>query len=105
MIKRDGYEGRQVEPVIRTSIALCIFLLWTTEVSALADFSGNPSLIEITCHDAEYYGVVYGLKLKCVVYFESQIANFISFEISNCFIASFVNLSILSRNSASFHRL
>lgn len=40
MIKRDGYEGRQVEPVIRTSIALCIFLLWTTEVSALADFSG-----------------------------------------------------------------
>ncbi|KAM3933184.1 protein eva-1 homolog C isoform 2-T2 [Leptodactylus fuscus] len=40
MIKRDGYEGRQVEPVTRTSIALCIFLLWTTEVSALADFSG-----------------------------------------------------------------
>ncbi|CAN2387609.1 Eva-1 homolog C [Pristimantis euphronides] len=40
MIKRDGYEGRQVEPVIRTSVALCIFLLWTTEVSALADFSG-----------------------------------------------------------------
>ncbi|XP_075707066.1 protein eva-1 homolog C isoform X1 [Rhinoderma darwinii] len=40
MIKRDGYEGRQVEPVIRSRIALCIFLLWTSEVSALADFSG-----------------------------------------------------------------
>ncbi|XP_040279128.1 protein eva-1 homolog C isoform X2 [Bufo bufo] len=40
MIKRDGYEGRQVKPVIHTSIALCIFLIWTTEVSALADFSG-----------------------------------------------------------------
>ncbi|XP_056415464.1 protein eva-1 homolog C isoform X2 [Hyla sarda] len=40
MIRRDGYEGRQVEPLICTSIALCIFLLWTTEVSALADFSG-----------------------------------------------------------------
>ncbi|XP_066455170.1 protein eva-1 homolog C isoform X2 [Eleutherodactylus coqui] len=38
MIKRDGYEGRQVDPV--SCIALCIFLLWTTEVSALADFSG-----------------------------------------------------------------
>ncbi|XP_075053283.1 protein eva-1 homolog C isoform X2 [Mixophyes fleayi] len=38
MIKRDGYEGRQVEPVI--SIVYCILLLWTTEVSALADFSG-----------------------------------------------------------------
>ncbi|XP_069800842.1 protein eva-1 homolog C isoform X2 [Dendropsophus ebraccatus] len=40
MINRDGYKGRQVEPVNRTSIALCVFLLWTTEVSALADFSG-----------------------------------------------------------------
>ncbi|KAG8590887.1 hypothetical protein GDO81_006953 [Engystomops pustulosus] len=40
MIKRDGNEGRQVKPVIRNCIALCIFLLWTTEVSALADFSG-----------------------------------------------------------------
>lgn len=40
MIKTDGYEGRQVEPVTLSSILCCILLLWTTQVSALADFSG-----------------------------------------------------------------
>ncbi|KAM4702216.1 protein eva-1 homolog C isoform 2-T2 [Discoglossus pictus] len=40
MIERDGYERRQVEPVILTSLVYCVLLLWTKEVSALADFSG-----------------------------------------------------------------
>ncbi|KAM4795061.1 protein eva-1 homolog C [Rhinophrynus dorsalis] len=40
MIKRDGYERRQVEPVILTSLVYCILLLWTKEVYSLADFSG-----------------------------------------------------------------
>ncbi|XP_068122199.1 protein eva-1 homolog C isoform X3 [Hyperolius riggenbachi] len=40
MIKPDGYEGRQVEPATLSSILYCILLLWTTQVSGLADFSG-----------------------------------------------------------------
>ncbi|XP_075450002.1 protein eva-1 homolog C isoform X2 [Ascaphus truei] len=40
MIERDGHERRQVEPVILTSLVYCVLLLWTKEISALADFSG-----------------------------------------------------------------
>ncbi|KAM8976068.1 protein eva-1 homolog C [Pelodytes ibericus] len=40
MIQRDGWDRRQVDPIILTSLVYCILLLWTIEVSALADFSG-----------------------------------------------------------------
>ncbi|XP_072254289.1 protein eva-1 homolog C isoform X2 [Pyxicephalus adspersus] len=40
MIKADGCEGRQVEPTTLSSILCFLLLLWTTQVSALADFSG-----------------------------------------------------------------
>ncbi|XP_053561947.1 protein eva-1 homolog C isoform X2 [Bombina bombina] len=40
MIEPDGYERRQVEPLILSSLVYCILLFWTKEASALADFSG-----------------------------------------------------------------
>ncbi|CAH2219280.1 eva-1 homolog C [Pelobates cultripes] len=40
MIQRDGCDRRQVEPLIVTNLVYCILLLYTRQVSALADFSG-----------------------------------------------------------------
>uniref|UniRef100_A0A8C5W7J5 Protein eva-1 homolog C n=1 Tax=Leptobrachium leishanense TaxID=445787 RepID=A0A8C5W7J5_9ANUR len=40
MNQRDGCDRRLVEPVIFSSLVCCLLLLWTKQVSALADFSG-----------------------------------------------------------------
>ncbi|MEE6468031.1 hypothetical protein FKM82_008145 [Ascaphus truei] len=57
MIERDGHERRQVEPVILTSLVYCVLLLWTKEISALADFSAEYKSRSV-CENNE-------LKLHC----------------------------------------